>query len=53
MKYEPGLSRREADDLLSLMDDDEEMRRKMEEVLKSELLGSRRSRIRDVGRLRR
>ena len=53
MKSEPGLSRREADDLISMMGDDEEMRRKMAEVLKSELLGWRRSRARDVGRLRR
>jgi hypothetical protein len=53
VKFEPSLSRREADDLLSLMGEDEEMRRKMAEVLKSELLGSRRSRTRDVGRLRR
>jgi hypothetical protein len=53
MKSEPGLSRREADDLISMMGDDEEMRTKMAEVLKSELLGSRRSGARDVGRLRR
>jgi hypothetical protein len=40
MKSEPGMSRREVDDLLSLMGDDEEMRRKLTEVLKSELGGS-------------
>ncbi|AFU60288.1 hypothetical protein Ngar_c33730 [Candidatus Nitrososphaera gargensis Ga9.2] len=55
MKSEPGMSRKEADDLLSLMGDDEEMRSRLAEVLKSELAGSsRRARaVRDVGRLRR
>ncbi len=50
------MSRKEADDLLSLMGDDEEMRSKLAEVLKSELAGSnqRAARaVRDVGRLRR
>jgi hypothetical protein len=40
MKSEPGTSRRELDDPLSLMGDDEEMREKLAEVLKSELAGS-------------
>jgi hypothetical protein len=53
MKTEPGLSRRQADDLNSLMGDDREMRTKKAEVLKSELLGSRGKRVQDVGRLRR
>jgi hypothetical protein len=39
MKSEPGMSRRKVDDLLSLMKDDEEMRGKLAEVLKSELAG--------------
>jgi hypothetical protein len=37
MKSEPGTNRREVDDLLSLMGDNEEMRGKLAEVLKSEL----------------
>lgn len=54
MKSEPGLSRKEARDLLSLMNEDEEMRRRLAEVLKSELAGSGNNRIvQDVGRLRR
>jgi hypothetical protein len=54
MKSEPGISRREADDLLALMgDDEEEMRSKLAEVLRSELAGSKRARTRDIGRLRR
>lgn len=53
MKSEPGLSRKEADDLLAMMKDDEEMRGRLEKVLNSELAGSGRSGLRDVGRLRR
>ena len=53
MKTEPGMSRKEADDLLATMKDDEEMRRRLEDVLKSELAGSGRSGLHDVGRLRR
>ena len=53
MKSEPGISRREADDLLALMGDDGEMRSKLAEVLRSELAGSKRARTRDIGRLRR
>jgi hypothetical protein len=54
LKSEPGTSRREVDDLLSLTGDDEEMRGKLAEVLKSELAGSnqRDRAVRDVGRLR-
>lgn len=55
MRSEPGMSRKQADDLLSLMGDDKEMRRKMAGVLRSELAGSghRVDAARDVGRLRR
>jgi hypothetical protein len=53
MKTEPGLSRRQADELLSLIGDDLELRDRMAEVLRSELLGSRGKRVHDVGRLRR
>lgn len=55
MKSEPGMSQREANDLLSMMGDDEEMRAKLAEVLKSELYGSgkRAKAVRDIGRLRR
>jgi hypothetical protein len=49
------MSRIQADDLLSLMGDDEEMRSKLAEVLKWQLGGSgkRAESVRDVGRLRR
>ena len=55
MKSEPGLSQRQVNDLLSMMGDDEEMRSRLAEVLKSELAGShqRARAVRDVGRLRR
>jgi hypothetical protein len=43
MKTEPGMNRSQADD--------EELRGRMAEVLKSELLGSRGKRVQDVGRL--
>jgi hypothetical protein len=51
-----ALSKRQVRDLLDLMEEDVEMRRQMSEVLRIELLGSRKareSRINDVGRLRR
>lgn len=51
-----ALSKRQVRDLLDLMEEDVEMRRQMSEVLRIELLGSRKAReihISDVGRLRR
>ena len=54
MKSEPGISRKEADELLSLMGEDAEMRRLMTKVLNAELAGSGRvTGVQDVGRLRR
>lgn len=53
MKSEPGMSQREADDLLLLMGDDKEMRSKLAKVLESELRGSAKKVVQDVGRLRR
>jgi hypothetical protein len=54
MKSEPGISRKEADDLLALMGDDEEMKSMLAKVLRSELAGSKGAgAVRDVGRLRR
>ena len=52
MKSEPGISRKDADDLLAMMGDDEELRSRMADVLRSELIGSRKH-TRDAGRLRR
>ena len=55
MKVE-HLSRKEANDILSQIKDDDEMRDRLAEVLRAELVGSRSSKIkpiRDIGRLRR
>jgi len=64
MKYEPNskeinhhdLTKKQANDLMSLMEGDKELRKQMAEVLRMELLGSRSTSYdatRDVGRVRR
>lgn len=56
MKSNASLTKKDVDHLLNLMKDDEELREKMVEVLRAELLGTRArmtNHSQDIGRLRR
>jgi len=56
VKSNSGLTKKDVDHLLNLMKEDEELREKMVQVIKAELLGSRArmaNHLQDVGRLRR